>query len=154
MSQAAVELIVRSQLIPLDGMYLVLPNTAIAEVISYTVPDEVDNSADWLLGHINWRGLTIPLISFEKASNDADSKPGKRSRIIVLNSVSDNDNLPFYAILAQGIPRLISLNEGSIHDAPEIESLPQHFVLRHVIIDSQPVLIPDQEAIEKAVISA
>lgn len=153
MSQAAAELQVRSQLIPLDGMYLVLPNTAIAEVISYAAPEAVENAPQWMMGYINWRGLSIPLISFEAASADAISKPGKRSRIIVLNSISGDNNLPFYAILAQGIPRLISLNEGSIHDAPEIESLPQQFVMRHVIIDSQPVLIPDQEAIEKAIIS-
>lgn len=151
MSEAAQELHVRSQLIPLDGMYLVLPNTAIAEVISYSQPDAAEDAPAWLLGHITWRGLSLPLISYEQASQEKAVKPGKRSRIIVLNTVSSDDSLPFYAILAQGIPRLVSLDEGSIHDAPDIESLPQEFVLRHVIIDSQPVLIPDQEALERAI---
>lgn len=154
MSQAAAEIQVRSQLIPLDGLYLVLPNTAIAEVISYSKPEAVESDAEWMLGQIIWRGLTIPLISFEAISLEKTVKPGKRSRVIVLNTLSGDESLPFYAILAQGIPRLMSLNESNIHDAPDIESLPKQYVLRHTIIDGQPVLIPDQEALENAIKAA
>jgi chemosensory pili system protein ChpC len=150
MPEAEAKLQVRSQLIPLDAMRLVLPNTAIAEVISYQKPEPVMDSPDWLLGTIDWRGITIPVIAYETACNETNVTPGKRSRIIVLNTLSENDQQHFYGIMAQGIPRLISLDESTIHDAPEIDNLPQAFVLRHTIIDGQQVIIPDQKALEQA----
>lgn len=149
MSEAQAKLVVRSQLIPLDGIRLVLPNTAIAEVISFQSPEPVADGPDWLLGTINWRGIDIPVLAFETACTDAKVTPGKSSRIIVLNTLNENADLHFYGILAQGIPRLISLDESTIHDAPDIEGQPQAYVLRHTIIDGQQVIIPDQKAIEQ-----
>jgi chemosensory pili system protein ChpC len=149
-AQAQAKLVVRSQLIPLDGMRLVLPNTAIAEVISYQKPEPVADSPAWLLGTISWRGIeTMPVIAFETASTEALVTPGKSSRIIVLNTLNEHSELHFYGILAQGIPRLISLDDSTIHDAPEIEGQSHDCVLRHTIIDSQQVIIPDQKALEQ-----
>ena len=148
MSEAQAKLMVRSQLIPLDGMRLVLPNTAIAEVISFQNPEPVADSPDWLLGTINWRGVEIPVIAFETACAEVKVSPSKSSRITVLNALSENAGIHFYGIMAQGIPRLISLDESIIHDASDIEGQPQAYVLRHTIIDGQQVIIPDQNAIE------
>lgn len=154
MSEAVAEVEVRSQIIPLDGMYLVLPNTAIAEVISYADPDKVDNAPDWLLGTIIWRGTTVPLIGFETASAEKAVQPGKRSRIIILNAIGGEDSLPFYGILAQGIPRLINLNESNIHNAEDIQGQPKNFVTSHTVIDSTQAMIPDQSALEAAIKNA
>ena len=103
------ESIVRTQVIPLTGMNLVLPNTSIAEVINYSTPSPVKNSPDWYLGVVSWRGINIPLVSFEKANDVKAARKSKSTRIAVLNGVSGNDKLSFYGVVVQGIPRLASL---------------------------------------------
>jgi chemosensory pili system protein ChpC len=115
------ELRVRSQLIPLHNLRLVLPNTAIAEVISYRKPQAGKNTPNWLGGFIGWRGLRIPLIHFEAAAIDQLPEIHRRNRVIVLNALGGSDSLPFYGILAQGIPRLMHLDASNIVDAPKAE---------------------------------
>jgi chemosensory pili system protein ChpC len=139
--------VVRSQMIALQSLRLILPNTAIAEVISYTQPDLPEGKPDWFLGYVSWRGFKIPVVSYEVMINQPGSKPGKRSRIIVLNSISADPDRPFYGLLANGIPRLMSFDESSIQNAPEIGDT-DPLILRQVIADKQAAIIPDQYELE------
>lgn len=144
--------LVRSQLIPLQGMSLLLPNTCIAEVIPYHQPAApATNAPIWLLGNIDWRGMRIPLISFE-AINEREKSPSgagfsKTARIAVLNGISGDATLPFYGIVTQGVPRLTAVDETSIHAISEPESeLP--LALQQAMVADQTVVIPDQNQIE------
>lgn len=142
------ELKVRSQLIPLHNMRLVLPNTAIAEVISYHRPQPMsDEMPAWLTGMLLWRGLQLPLVSLESAAMDQAPEIHRRSRVVVLNTMSSSNQLPFYGIIAQGIPRLMELDHSTILDAPNAEEA-QKFVLRQVLVDGHPAVIPDLNAME------
>lgn len=140
-------IIVRSQMIALESLRLVLPNTAIAEVIGYTQPELPEGKPDWFLGYAAWRGYKIPVVSYESMINQPASRPGKRSRIIVLNSISADPDRPFYGVLSTGIPRLMSLDESSIQNAPEIGDT-DPLILRQVIADKQAAIIPDQYELE------
>lgn len=140
-------LAVRSQLIQLEALRLVLPNTAIAEVVAYSELDLPDNMPEWFLGFSHWRGYQIPVVSFEKMINQVGSKPGKRSRIIVLNSISADTQTPFYGMLSIGIPSLMTVDEKSITDAPLIgETDP--LIMRQVIVHKHAAIIPDQYELE------
>jgi chemosensory pili system protein ChpC len=144
---AEVESVVRSQLLPLNGMSLVLPNTCIAEVIGYRQPEAVDNAPEWLLGMIDWRGLRIPLISFERANEQPLDGNAKSKRITVLNGINGNDDLAFYGVLTQGIPRLISVNKSRINAITKPDTkLP--LALEQTMIDELHAVIPDQDKIE------
>lgn len=140
-------IVVRSQLIGLEALRLVLPNTAIAEVVAYTPPDLPEGMPEWFLGYINWRGYRVPVVSFEQMIDQAGSKPDRRSRIIILNSISADSDRPFYGLLATGIPRLMSVDASSIQNAPEIGET-DSLILRHVIVDKHPAVIPDQYELE------
>ena len=145
---AQVEANVRSQIIPLTGMNLVLPNTCIAEVINFTKPTPVDGSPDWFLGNLLWRGISIPIVSFEKANEIKAARDSKLTRIAVLNGISGNEKLSFYGVVVQGIPRLASLDEASIQEiAKPDEKLP--LALSQSEIADQSAVIPDQVQIEK-----
>ena len=150
---AQAESIVRTQIIPLTGMNLVLPNTSIAEVINYSAPSPVKNSPDWYLGVVSWRGINIPLVSFEKANDVKAARKSKSTRIAVLNGVSGNDKLSFYGVVVQGIPRLASLEESSIQEIvnPGV-NLP--LALAQATVAEQDAVIPDQVKIEKLLIKA
>lgn len=139
--------VVRSQLIPLDNMRLILPNTTVAEVVNYEKPDIIDKQPKWCMGVLTWRGLQIPLLKFETLSSGNSVDAGKRSRVIVVNTVSDKKGQQsYYGFLTQGIPRLLSLTAENIIDSPNKKLVP--FVLRNTLIDGNEVLIPDQKAIE------
>lgn len=140
-------LVVRSQMIALESLRLVLPNTAIAEVIAYTQPDLPENMPEWFLGYAPWRGYKIPVVSYEVMVDQPISKPDRRSRIIVLNSISADPNCAFYGMLATGIPRLMSLDANNIQDAPEIGDT-DSLMLRQVVVDKQGAVIPDQYELE------
>ena len=140
-------LMVRSQLIALEALRLVLPNTAIAEVIAYSEPDLPDNMPEWFLGYTSWRGYQIPVISFEKMINQVGSKPTRRSRIIVLNSISADVNTPFYGMLSTGIPSLMTVDDKAITDAPLIGDT-DSLILRQVIVHKHAAIIPDQYELE------
>jgi len=144
---------VRSQLIPLEGMRLVLPNTSIAEVVTHQSVEEsdYDNAPVWVIGLLQWRGLKIPLLSFEQSLNFNPSTisgylSSKSARIVVLNATTHSETLPFYAIVAQGIPRLMALTHSAIIDAPEQSDLP--YIMRQTLIDANPAIIPNLEQIE------
>ncbi|MGD8939177.1 MAG: chemotaxis protein CheW [Gammaproteobacteria bacterium] len=141
------ELLVRSQLIPLHNMRMVLPNTAIAEVISYYKPQSMEGMPPWFIGRFVWRGLQIPLISLETAALDQAPETGRRSRIIVLNTLTGSNQIPFYGIISQGIPRLMGLDHTTILDAPNAQE-GQKFVLRQVLVEGHPAVIPDLNAME------
>ncbi|MFV2055947.1 MAG: chemotaxis protein CheW [Thiohalomonadales bacterium] len=138
--------IVRSQLIPLDNMRLILPNTSVAEVINYEIPAKIDEPPTWFMGLLWWRGLDIPLLKFETLACGKSVNAGRRSRIIVINAISTSAKKSFYGILTQGIPRLMSLNAEIIIDSPEQKL--ESFVLRNTLIDGNTAIIPDQEAME------
>lgn len=150
---AQAESIVRSQIVPLKGMNLVLPNTCIAEVINYSKPTPVDKAPKWFLGMLAWRGITIPVVSFEKANEVSAARNTKSTRIAVLNGISGNDDLSFYGVVVQGIPRLATLDEASIQAVkdPEVK-LPLALVQAEVA--DQDAVIPDQDKIEKLLIKA
>ncbi|WP_455211204.1 chemotaxis protein CheW [Kaarinaea lacus] len=141
------ELLIRSQLVPLHNMRVVLPNTAIAEVISYRKPHPMEEMPPWLTGMIAWRGLQIPLISLETAAFGKTPETARRSRIIVLNTLTGSGQLPFYGVISQGIPRLMGLDHSTILDAPNAQEA-QKFVLRQVLVEGHPAVIPDLNAME------
>ena len=44
---------------------VVMPNAAIAEIVPVRNLINVANKPGWLLGYLDWRGQSIPLVSFE-----------------------------------------------------------------------------------------
>ncbi len=144
---------VRSQLIPLEDMRLLLPTTCVAEIIDWQVPEPVDDAPVWWLGMLEWRGLRIPLLSFEAANGRSRGEISRRGRIAVLNGIGGDPELPFYALQLQGIPHLTLVDQASIDTITEAEeSLP--LVLEYATLQEQAVLIPDQDKLEALLKSA
>ena len=149
--QSLITKTVRTQLIPLEGMQMVLPNTCVAEIINYKQPESIKKSPDWLHGLIDWRGIRIPLISFESMNGVTAGKQQKSSRIIVVNGINGNDEMSFYGILSQGIPKLVTLKQETISTIEKpATKLP--LSIQQTTINDQIAVIPDQDKIEKKLI--
>lgn len=145
---------VRSQLIPITGDNLLLPNTAVAEVIYYQEPQSLAGPK-WLLGMLTWRERSVPLVSFEMAcaakaeeSDQALATPNARAKVAVLNTLNGNPELNFIAVVTQGLPKLMLIDENKIASIEhEIETSP--LILSRVIVNDEPALIPNLDALEE-----
>lgn len=141
--------LVYSLLIPLEGYTLLLPNTAVAEVLNYSRPDAALAAPEWLLGMLLWRERRVPMISFEAACGGRPGPATRRSRIVVLNTLGGNPDLPYIAVMTQGIPHLRALGEESVERE---EGEASASVACRVRLDgSQLALIPDIDELERRV---
>lgn len=112
---AAEESIVRSLLIPMEHRYLLLPSSLVAEVVSYSRPEPVPGSPpSWLLGWFDWRGQRVPCLSFEGLNGGSTAVPATRARVLILKALRDRPDLPYFAIVAQGIPRLVNIDSHAV----------------------------------------
>lgn len=142
------QVVVRSLWIPLQEMAVLLPNTAVAEVTDYQVPETVEEGPEWLLGVMSWRGREVPLLSFERLLGLPMSEPGRRSRVAVLNTLSHDPQLPFIAFVAHGIPRLLQLHNGML-ESEEMAADDDAAILARVSLNDNPALIPNMDVLEQ-----
>src|SRR5690606_9784585 len=85
----------------------------VAEMIPYRAPQVTQGAPAWFLGQVQWRDLSLPLLSFEAASNGA-AHIGSGARIAVLNALGGRQDVKFIALLVQGIPHSIKVDEGLV----------------------------------------
>jgi chemosensory pili system protein ChpC len=136
---------VSSLLIPLHEKQLILPNVTVAEIIPYRMPKIISNHTSWLLGQIEWRNIHIPVLSYEALSgSEVPSADG--ARLAVINGTGENRNLPFYAILIQGIPKLTHVKEDDIVSIEAMHS--GRYDKMAVSLFDEEAMIPDLEMIE------
>lgn len=137
--------------IPLNNETAILPNSAIAEVISFKEPAPVDDAPEWFLGYVDWREKRVPLISFESVSGKEIGSAKKNSRICVLNTLNGSTQIPYVGILSQGIPSLAIVQEQGMEDKESSdESRPA--VGAYVEVGGVNALIPNIDEIEQRLI--
>ncbi|KGM56635.1 hypothetical protein N799_02670 [Lysobacter arseniciresistens ZS79] len=143
---------IRGVLIQLSGARLLLPNATIAEVLSFAEPEPVDNAPAWLLGRIRWRGWQVPLVSFSRLTGIADERGGLGSKVLVFKALGGSSPTPFFAMLTQGFPRLVTVSRASLV-VDGTASLPSAVTAR-VMLNQDDAYVPDLEAIEKLIADA
>ncbi len=140
--------IIRGVLIQVAQARLLLPNATIAEVLSFATPEPVENAPAWLLGRIRWRGWQLPLLSFSRFAGLAEEQGGLGSKVIVLKALGGDARRPYFALLTQGFPRLVTVTEAALAtlDA-DGEALPPG-VLARVRLNEDEAMVPDLDALE------
>ena len=142
---------IRGVLIQVAGARLLLPNATIAEVLSYAEPDGIDNAPDWLLGRIRWRGWQLPLVSFARLSGIADEQGGLGSKVVVLKALSGDARHPYFALLTQGFPRLVTVSRDALRaEESDATQLPPGFQAR-VLLHEDAAVLPDLAQIEQLI---
>jgi len=137
---------VASLLIPLHEKQLVLPNVTVAEIIPYRQPKPIGDSTPWLLGQMEWRNTFIPVLSYEMMNGGGVPPLEGDARFAVINGRGTSRSLPFYAILIQGIPRLLHVTE---QDVVEVEAMHSaEYDQCAVSLFSEQAMIPDLDRIE------
>jgi chemosensory pili system protein ChpC len=135
--------------LPVTGKSLLVPNVALAEVVPITAVSTIDDMPNWLMGTLEWRKKTIPLVSFEAINDEPFVEAGDYLRIAVMNGCQYGDKMPFYAIALRGTPRMTRVVEEEViaqesSDLGIAESM-------SVVVDGVEAIIPNLEYIEAQV---
>ena len=140
--------IIRGVLIQVADAKLLLPNATIAEVLSYADPEPLSDAPEWLLGRIRWRGWQLPLVAFSRFTGIAsDEKGGLGSKVIVLKALGGDAKHPFFAVLTQGFPRLVTVTDGALESNASDDMVPEG-VLAKVRLNDDDALVPDLATLE------
>ena len=132
-------------LLTLSDRLLLLPNTAVAELVAYRNVQPAENSPSWLLGQIAWRDLSLPLLSFEAAASDAPANIDN-ARVVIINAIGGRPKFRFFALLIKGIPRSVRID----HSLQRLADEPlQALELDAVSIDGEVAKTPDLAGLEQ-----
>ena len=144
---------IRGVLVQVAEERLLLPNATVAEVLARVPVEPIADAPAWLPGQISWHGWQVPLVSFAQLTGLGVESVVASSKIVVLKALGGSEAMPYFALLTQSFPRLVSVpRDGLLADATE-ESLPQGVHMR-VLLGEQSALLPDLDAIEAAVTAA
>ncbi len=138
------EEVIRCMLLPLADDWLLLPNVTVAEIIGFYEPTD-QNKKDDLLGYIDWRGVSVPIISFEKSCGLASKEDSIRDRIAILYHPEGDVNLPYLGVKLIDIPKSFraTLN-GLVDEAISIERT--GLISNQLRDDDKRIFIPNLDA--------
>ncbi len=136
---------VRCMLLPMSSINLVVPNSAVAEIIGYSTPRRLDDSSDWFLGVVLWRGVYVPVISVEHMCDIDSVHIGPRSRIGIIYNPEKDEDLPYIGLHMQDIPRAY-LAESDKMESGSDDDIGQ-YLLSRLDEDQYSRVIPNLDAI-------
>lgn len=143
--------IIKSLLLPMKTSNIIIPNAAIAEIVSVEHVLPVNDAPAWMLGYLSWRRRSVPLLSFDAVQHGEPDFLTPRSKIAVLYSISEDSTFPYMALLMQRAPKVMNVTEDSIKQAGADQNSGNiKLVLKNVVVgeDEVPADIIDLKAIE------
>jgi chemosensory pili system protein ChpC len=135
--------------VPLEGMTLLVPSAAVAEVINMQSMAAVPFSQPWLHGAIGWRTLAVPVISFEALLGTVARAAPASGKLVIFYPLGGRQNWEFFAMFATGEPRP-QLLDGSQPVAESAELPNSPYIAAGLKVDGRVMLIPDLEQVKKA----
>ena len=146
---------IRAVLIPIEtDRKLLLPNAMVAEVMAMRSIDDSAAEDDWVLGTVSWRGWDIPLIDFGLLTGyqiDEPADPVSTDTIAVLKCINHPEDLPYFAVLSRGIPKLQLVSRGDIQ-LHEEQDVVHHAIASLVSIEEEMADIPNMNYLETQLI--
>lgn len=141
--------VIASLYLPMAGDKLLLPNVCVAEVVAYQDPVKPKKAPDYYLGLVKWRGIDVPLVCYEVANKTGKFERAPGARIAVINTIgAQSDRIPFFAMVTQGIPRLVKVASELIKEGDKTAGPAE---LARVRVDGEDAVIPNVEFLESLV---
>lgn len=141
---------VKCVLLKINEDMLILPNAAIAEIVPIRNIINVANKPAWMLGYLDWRGNSVPLVSFEALGNvRMPSLASGDVKAAVMYSISDDKEFPFMSILVQGAPKVVLTDETNV--VANKEDIDHPAVEQKVMINHEIASIIDLDKLEQLI---
>lgn len=138
-------------IVPMVHKPMLIPNKALAEIVPYIDSEPApDGHEPWHIGYLHWRGMLLPVVSYEEIYGHELSEDQKRVKMVaILHTQLGLKNMPYFGVAVQGIPRLAPVSRESIEhlDEDAIEGLPES-ILANVNYRERELIIPDVKHVE------
>jgi chemosensory pili system protein ChpC len=144
---------IRGVLINLGAGRLLLPNASVAEVISFSPPEPIADVPAWILGGMRWRGWRVPVLSLPQLFGWPRQESALGAKVAVLKALGGDPRLPYFAVVAQGFPRLVTVAEDRLLDDANDAPMPDGIEAR-VVLGEDAAVVPDLMRIEALVAEA
>jgi chemosensory pili system protein ChpC len=137
-------------LVSLASDTLLLPNAAVAEVVSSDGLDPPPEGAPpWLTGRVTYNNRQLLVVRFETLNGSAAAEDSRRTRLAILQPVTTALRTGQYAVVCQGYPHLVTLNRPALRKEALLSSDNEDAVITRVSIANTNALIPNLEKIEQ-----
>ncbi len=136
---------VRCMLLPLRSLNLLVPNSAVAEIIGYSTPRALPDSSDWFPGVVLWRGVYIPVVAVEQMCGVDVAQVGPRARIAIIYNPEKDPEVPYLGIHMQDIPRAYLAEAETMVSGSDEDLSP--YLLSRVDDEQLARVIPDLDRI-------
>ncbi|MEM6707729.1 MAG: chemotaxis protein CheW [Pseudomonadota bacterium] len=138
--------------VPVADQSLLLPNVCIAEILPWRRIKAIPDAPTWFSGVLGWRGEMLPVVDFAmlcaEAGGDAEAATHRGRCLIVMNRSSASWGASFYAMIANGLPRLVAVAAEDLDGEANGNTL---YEARRVQLGTEWTVIPDLAQIEQAV---
>ncbi|HTA65341.1 MAG TPA: chemotaxis protein CheW [Xanthomonadaceae bacterium] len=139
---------IRGVLISVTGGKLMLPNATVAEVITYSNPEPVANAPAWLLGRVRWRGWGLPIVSYSRMVGWSAEAASLGAKVAVLKGVGNHAKMPYFAVLTQGFPRLITIADNELTETSARDAALPDGIYLEANFHGDECVVPDLANIE------
>jgi chemosensory pili system protein ChpC len=149
MSESEVEM--PTFVVPLQKSKILVPKASVAEIIPYEPLQQMPDTPDWFLGFLRWRGVQVPVASFEMLTVERASfslVSVSSASLVILKVLGQQDDFAYMAIVAQQAPELVSITEKQLFETGEPVEKTELVKARFA---DQNIAIPDLDYIESEI---
>lgn len=141
--------------VPTDRETLLLPTSAMAEVVDFRKPLPMELAPPWLLGYIDWDNRQVPVFSFSALINgSAVGETSPRSKIMILKSLSDSGRVPYLGVLLSDLPHPVTIKAEDLEETGDEKKSLGVFSRVHIGDEDGDVIIPDLDRLTHLVTHA
>ncbi len=133
-------------LLPTLALPVLVPNVVVAEVL-LSVAIQKEDQFPWLLGWTQWRGVEVPVLSYESLQDEERSVADNAfAKVAVFHSMNPEGAFLFYGVRLAGNPKLMAV---AAHHVGEEGELGDSMLGTAAEVDGLEVVIPDLTSLEK-----
>ena len=133
---------IRTFIAPLMDGFMMLPNSAVAEVLAFERPKPFKQAPAWLLGELGWRDWQVPVICFEQlVEKSSRTSVTPKARILIIKTLGESTQVNFIGLVIQGLPKLKKVTASSLVEK-QTDNLPE-ILFSKVSIDDLEAVIPE-----------
>lgn len=138
-------------LLGLESGKLLVPITAVAEVINTQAAVTRTEAEGFLYGWIPWREQNIPLVSLEALAGGPRPSLAIENRMVILNAIGDGAERGFYAALLKNLPTPVQVDRDTLAGGEPGQG---PLALAQCQIGGERVTIPDLLSVESRIAGA
>jgi chemosensory pili system protein ChpC len=151
MPETELDMEVPTFVVPLQKSNILVPKASVAEIIPYEPLQQIPDTPDWFLGFLRWRGVQVPVASFEMLTKERASfslVSVSSASLVIVKVLGVQDDFSYMAIVAQQAPELVTMTAAQLFETGDPVEKTELVKARYA---DQNISIPDLDYIESEI---